>query len=289
MKTPLIILSVVVLAVVGWLLISNTGQHQNMAPTSATTQAEPSAQSDNVPNFHLQDYSGKTMNLSDFAGKPLIINSWATWCPFCRQELADFATAQKEFGDKVTVIAIDRVESSDTARKYTDQQGTTDKLIFLLDPTDSFYQSIGGFSMPETVFVDTNGKIVDHKRGPMGLNEIRERAQKILAGASTVHGAPTTTQSIPAPIEQIVTYRESGFSPATLRVKVGTTVVFKNEESEPMWVASNPHPIHTDYPGFDAKRGYAQGESYSFTFTKPGSWKYHNHLGPSEGGTIIVE
>ena len=56
-----------------------------------------------------------------------------------------------------------------------------------------------------------------------------------------------------------------------------------------LWVASNPHPIHTDYSDFDAKRGYAKGERYSFTFFKQGTWKYHNHLNPGEGGVIVVE
>jgi len=103
--------------------------------------------------------------------------------------------------------------------------------------------------------------------------------------------SPTTqapTAETPA-AQNVVTYEGSRFSPNVLRVKAGATVTFKNESSDPMWVASNPHPIHTDYPGFDAKRGYAKGESYSFAFTKLGSWKYHNHLNPGEDGTIIVE
>lgn len=108
--------------------------------------------------------------------------------------------------------------------------------------------------------------------------------------SSTQQSAPQSSAGqAPVAAENVVTYGESGFSPSILRVKVGTTVIFKNEKSGPMWVASNPHPIHTDYSGFDAKRGYSKGESYSFTFTKPGSWKYHNHLNPSEGGVIIVE
>jgi thiol-disulfide isomerase/thioredoxin len=182
MKTPLIVISVVILAVVGWLLISNTGQHQNMNSSSNTnTQIESSIRADKAPDFHLQDYNGKTVKLADFAGRPLIINSWAAWCPFCRKELADFAIAQKEFGDDVVIIAIDRAESQETAKKYTDELGVTNDLTFLLDPSDSFYQSIGGFSMPETIFVDKNGNIVERKRGPMEINEIRQKIQKLLS------------------------------------------------------------------------------------------------------------
>ena len=128
----------------------------------------------------MQNYDGKTVRLSDFAGKPLVINSWAAWCPFCRKELVDFATVQKEFGDKVIIIAVDRSETREIAKKYTDELGVTSGMVFLLDPSDSFYQSIGGFSMPETIFVDKDGRIADHKRGPMDVQEMRERIQKIL-------------------------------------------------------------------------------------------------------------
>jgi plastocyanin len=55
-----------------------------------------------------------------------------------------------------------------------------------------------------------------------------------------------------------------------------------------MWVASNPHPAHTDYSAFDAKKGYAPGESYSYTFTETGTFPFHDHLHSSLGGTIIV-
>ncbi len=182
MKTPLIIISVVILAIAGWLLVSNTGQHQNMNTGKNTaTQNDSSAKYDKVPDFRLQDYNGKTITLADFTGKPTVINSWAAWCPFCRKELVDFAAAQKEFGENVVIIAIDRAESREVAKKYSDEFGVTDDLIFLLDPSDLFYQSIGGFSMPETIFIDKSGNIVERKRGPMDINEIRQKIKKLLS------------------------------------------------------------------------------------------------------------
>lgn len=133
-----------------------------------------------APNFVLADYAGKTVRLMDFHSKPVVLNSWAAWCPFCRKELPDFAAVQKEFSDRVTIIAIDRAESLETAKRYSDELGVTNDLVFLLDPSDSFYKSIGGFTMPETIFVDKNGLIREHKRGPMDVEEMREKIQKIL-------------------------------------------------------------------------------------------------------------
>lgn len=134
-----------------------------------------------MPNFALKSYDGKTVTSDDFKGAPLVINAWAAWCPFCVKELPDLAAAQEEFGDAVRIIAIDRAESRATAKAYTDGLGVTDALIFLLDPSDSFYRSIGGFSMPETIFIDAEGYIQFHKRGPMELPEIRQRIQSLIS------------------------------------------------------------------------------------------------------------
>ena len=98
--------------------------------------------------------------------------------------------------------------------------------------------------------------------------------------------APEVSENV---TENTVVYSDSGFSPKSLNVKLGTTITFKNESSKSMWVASNPHPIHTDYSDFDAKRGYKKGESYQFTFTEAKEYSYHDHLNSGNEGTIKVE
>ena len=87
----------------------------------------------------------------------------------------------------------------------------------------------------------------------------------------------------------VVNYTAQGFSPSSITVPVGSTVQFKNNSSNSVWVASNPHPTHTDYPGFDVLKAYTNGQAYSFTFKKTGNWGYHNHLNPVESGTVIVQ
>lgn len=136
-----------------------------------------------LPSFSLRDYEGSIVDSADFADKVLVVNSWATWCPFCVDELPDFVAAQEEFGDEVVIISIGRAESLEKSKGFTDDLGVTNGLVFLLDPDDSFYSSIGAFSMPETVFVDKEGNIRIHKRGPMSLDEIREKTQATLDAA----------------------------------------------------------------------------------------------------------
>lgn len=133
-----------------------------------------------MPELIFSDYDGKIVNLADFRGKPLVINAWASWCPYCKKELPDFAMLQEEFDARITVIAIDRRETLETAKKYSDELGVTGKIILLLDPDDSLYKAINGFSMPETIFVDREGFIRYHKRGPMELEEMRRRVGEIL-------------------------------------------------------------------------------------------------------------
>ena len=135
---------------------------------------------DQAPSFALKDYNGNVVTSRDFDGKSLVINSWAAWCPFCVDELPDFAQIQEEFADDVVFIAINRRESLETAKGFTDSLGLSDSMVFLLDPDDSFYRSIGGFSMPETILVTENAGIQFHKRGPMDLDETRSRVQSLI-------------------------------------------------------------------------------------------------------------
>jgi len=86
-----------------------------------------------------------------------------------------------------------------------------------------------------------------------------------------------------------VEYSGQGFSPNSITVKSGTTVTWVNKGSDLMWVASTPHPVHTDLPGFDALKGAPAGGTYSFTFAKVGKWSYHNHLAPDKNGEVVVE
>jgi plastocyanin len=89
----------------------------------------------------------------------------------------------------------------------------------------------------------------------------------------------------------------SGFSPEILKIKPGDTVTFVNKDSNPHWPASNVHPTHMEYPepggcigsSFDACGPLNTGETFSFTFSREGTWRYHDHLNSGLTGTIIVE
>lgn len=85
-----------------------------------------------------------------------------------------------------------------------------------------------------------------------------------------------------------ITYTGTAFDPASVEIKVGESVAFVNQSASGLWVASAPHPTHSDYPEFDAKKAYGQGDSFIFTFSKVGTWKFHNHMNPTAFGSITV-
>lgn len=151
------------------------------APRPSSGQVENNASDlDRLSKITLTDYDGNTKFLGDYSGKMLVVNSWAVWCPFCVKELPDFAALQKAFPDEIMVIAINRAESLEKVRRFTDELGISEDMVFLMDRKDDFYKTIGGFSMPETVFIDRDGAIVFHKRGPMTLEEMKNQVEKLL-------------------------------------------------------------------------------------------------------------
>lgn len=85
-----------------------------------------------------------------------------------------------------------------------------------------------------------------------------------------------------------ITYTDSGYAPETITVKSGQTIAIKNESSTQTQFDSDPHPIHTTNAELNVEI-IEPGEVKTFTVTKTGTFGYHNHLNPSQTGTIIIE
>lgn len=112
---------------------------------------------------------------------------------------------------------------------------------------------------------------------------------------------PPVQPNVTGIAEVSVLYHADGFVPQEITVEEGATVAWSNPSGRPMWVASDPHPAHTDLKGFDqlrvinrarptiSKKVRAHGGGvYEYTFVKAGTWKYHNHLNPTHNGTVHV-
>lgn len=98
----------------------------------------------------------------------------------------------------------------------------------------------------------------------------------------------TTTDTNAAQSANTISYNGSAFSPSSITVKAGTTLTIKNNSSDALQFESDPHPVHTDNTELNVDL-VNPSESKTFTVTKTGTWGYHNHLNPSQKGSIIVQ
>jgi len=115
---------------------------------------------DTAPNFSIVTESGRTMTRSDFGGKLLVLNFWASWCPPCIEELPSlnqFAQQYKDQGVVVLGISIDKNEHLyETFLKQRQVAFPTAR-----DPEADISASYGTFQIPETYLIDRNGKVLE--------------------------------------------------------------------------------------------------------------------------------
>ncbi len=127
----------------------------------------------------LSDYAGNQVHLYDYRRKILIAYAWASWCPYCGTEIQGLSKFKQTYGDSIQVVAVNRGESLQVAKAYTDHLGDTAGVTFLLDPEDAFFKQIGGYAMPEMVFIDSAGTIIYHQRGPIKMEDVDAEIQKL--------------------------------------------------------------------------------------------------------------
>lgn len=86
----------------------------------------------------------------------------------------------------------------------------------------------------------------------------------------------------------MIVLKEDGFYPDSITIEEGDTVTFTTTIDSPFWPASNVHPTHTAYPDFDPKRPVAKDDTWSFTFTEAGVYKFHDHINALFEGVVYV-
>ena len=101
--------------------------------------------------------------------------------------------------------------------------------------------------------------------------------------------APTQTSAEEKSMDIVeVMLTQQGYSPKNMTIAKGTKVVFLNQSGENATVDSDPHPFHTIYPPLNLGN-FSNGEKLELVFNETGTYNYHNHLNPSDKGTIIVK
>lgn len=118
-----------------------------------------------APDFELMDMEGNTVKLSDFLGKKVLINFWATWCKFCVQEMPDLMKLQEAHKDDLVILFVNVGESKETVQKFIDEQKLSGTI--LLDEKKEVASLYGVDAYPTTFAVNEKGEAVTYFKGAM--------------------------------------------------------------------------------------------------------------------------
>ena len=157
-RWPVLVFVAVAAAVAAAVLLLGPGAEPSLQRASAPVSASAFEVSD------LRDETA-TVALADAAGRPRVVNFWASWCVPCREEMPAFEAVHQRVGDRVAFIGIDNQDSRDDALEFLDHTGVTYPTGF--DPKGGVARAYGLFGMPTTVFVSKDGRILARRTGSL--------------------------------------------------------------------------------------------------------------------------
>jgi thiol-disulfide isomerase/thioredoxin len=135
-----------------------------------------------APDFTVLDALGNEVSLSSLKGKPVVLNFWATWCGYCVDEMPEFESAFREYGNEAAFMMVNLTEGSretlESASGYISANGYTFPVYY--DTKGSAAYAYGIRSIPLTYFIDSEGTIVSGGPGAISEKALREGIESLL-------------------------------------------------------------------------------------------------------------
>lgn len=135
-----------------------------------------------APEFTLQDINGKVVHLSDFRGRPVLINFWATWCIPCRQEFPVLVKKYNDASGSLVILGVDIQENIDDVRKFVKEFQVTYPVV--IDQNGDVVRAYRLVGVPSSFFVDASGILRDEYFGPLSAAKLEQKFQGLAAFTS---------------------------------------------------------------------------------------------------------
>jgi len=131
---------------------------------------------DLAPDFTMYNAEGNQVNLSDFFGKPIVLNFWTTWCPACIVELPYFEQFRAEVGDNVQILKVNIREAREQVESFMQDSGFDFPVFFDEGAgADMFDVQF----IPMTFFIDSNGQLVSSISGAATLDSLHQELERL--------------------------------------------------------------------------------------------------------------
>lgn len=132
---------------------------------SETSQQE--KEQEPAPDFTVFDKNGKEVKLSDFAGKPAVVNFWASWCGPCQMEMPDFEEKYRELGGEINFLMVNMTDGSretvKIASTFIEKKGYTFPVYYDTESNAAITYNV--YSLPTTYFIDSSGHVTAQTTG----------------------------------------------------------------------------------------------------------------------------